>query len=166
MIVCAHGNVADFCKEHDMVIGDRYVGDIREYVGNLPVVVTDQELTKNEYYYLKKQLLSRGTELVSVYYNDSSLSEFVVYLNQKEAEQRRQRYGGRTMFGVTRTGGEEVLLDDSRAVIERIFELRDAGMTYREIQEDRGVHHPDGRIISLSTIQVILKNREKYERFL
>ena len=45
----------------------------------------------------------------------------------------------------------------------RIIEMRDAGITLRGIQEDKGVHHPDGRKISVSTIQQIINNRDIYK---
>lgn len=72
---------------------------------------------------------------------------------------RRQKYGGRCMFGV----GPNGMYPDGRAVVKRILELRDAGCTYRKIQADDGVHHLDGRRIGLSTIQIIIHNRQRYE---
>jgi hypothetical protein len=64
------------------------------------------------------------------------------------------------MFGF----GPDGLREDGRAVVKRVLELRDKGFVYRQIKEDPGVHHPDGRSLSISTIQIIIKNREIYER--
>jgi intein-encoded DNA endonuclease-like protein len=54
--------------------------------------------------------------------------------------------------------------EEGREVVRRILELRDSGCAYREIREDAGVHHRDGRKLSISTIQIIVKNREEYEK--
>ena len=44
-----------------------------------------------------------------------------------------------------------------------IIELKDKGYTLRRIQEDSRVVHTDGRKLSISTIQLIVKNRKDYE---
>ena len=157
MIVCAHGAVADFCKAHDMVIVDRYEGDIESYKGVCRVLVTDQELSEYEYYFLKGKMFAAGVELISTRYVDQ-MDLFGVIKNSP-----RGKNGGRHKFGFHREDGELKFNDGSREVVKRIFELRDMGYTYRAIQEDSGVHHPDGRKIAISTIQIILKNRKKYE---
>jgi hypothetical protein len=154
MKVCANGVVADFCKNHGMEIVEHYVGDIENYDGNCRVLVTDKELEKYEYYYLKGKLLAQGVELIST----KSWSA------EPKEEVESKRKGGRYMFGFHQTNGEVTLHDNGRVVVKRILELRDAGYTYREIQNDPGVHHPDGRMIGISTIQIILSNREKYEK--
>ena len=46
------------------------------------------------------------------------------------------------------------------AVVERIYELHDAGKKLREIAEDERVSYLDGRKMSVSTIQMIIKNRK------
>ena len=53
---------------------------------------------------------------------------------------------------------------DRKAVKRNLDELRDMGFTYRRISEDENVHHPDGRKLNISTIQIILKNRKIYEK--
>ena len=156
MIVCAHGEVSEFCEKSGMTIYEHYTGDLESYEGTCPVIVTDREMTKNEYYYLKMKLLRRRIELVSINHCDKDLSEFVAYLNQR---QRKEKHGGRLPFGFTSTGVDEKKM----AVVRRILELRDAGYTYKQIQKDPDVHHGDGRELSISTIQVILGNRSKYE---
>ena len=159
MLVCAHGDVTEFCKAHDMVILNHYEGDIELYQGPCRVLVTDQELSEYEYYYLKGKMFAAGIELVSTRYVDrKDMAEVVKYALHKE---RTQKYGGRRKFGFQKDGS---LSDSGRAVVKRIFELSDAGYTYRGIREDEGVYHPDGRDISISTIQTILKNREVYEK--
>lgn len=160
MIVCAHGDVAAFCKERDMMICETWDGDLGSYNGSCPVLVTDQEMCEEEYYYWKGRLWAKGVNLVSTHHKDDP--KLVAYLTY-EAEQRKQTYGGRQPFGFTRRNGVVVEIPEMMAVARRILELRDAGMTLREIHDDEGVHHPDGRKISVSTIQLIVKNRNKYE---
>lgn len=161
MIVCLHGDAIDFCKNHDMVIGGMYVGEIEDYDGAIKVLVTDQEMSRHEYFFLKGKLFARGVELVSTRYKDDDLvSEFLMYSAGRE---QKNRHGGRYRFGYHNKNGEIKLHESGRAVVKRIFELRDRGFTYRAISEDAGVHHLDGGKLSISTIQIILQNREKYE---
>lgn len=160
MMVCGHGNVADFCREHDMVICETWDGDISDYSGSFRVLVTDQDMSENEYYFLKGKMLGRGIELVSTRYKDNKLmTEFLAY----QADRRREAYGGRTKFGYRKVNGEVQEIPEMMTVVRRILAMKDAGRTLREIQADEGVHHPDGRRISISTIQQIIKNRDKYE---
>lgn len=161
MMVCGHGDVADFCKKHDMVICERYSGEIEDYKGVCPVLVTSQDMSEAEYYFLKGKMLARGVELISTLYKDrEGMREFLMY----QVERRKKNYAGRQSFGFRLVDGELVLTETGRQVVQRIFELRDAGFTLRRIREDDGVHHPDGRRLSVSTIQLIIKNRAKYER--
>lgn len=162
MIVVAHGNVDAYCSDRDMVIGERYSGDLLEYKGICPVVVTDADVSKNEYFYMKYLLLRRSIELVSTRWASVELSEFVAYVAEREAK-RRKRYGGRILFGMRRIGGEEVEDPELFPVVERILELREQGKTYAEIRADEGVRRADGSELPISTIQTILNNRDKYE---
>ena len=153
MVVVAHGNVDAYCEAHGMVIGERYTGSLEEYRGNGLILVTDNCADKNDYYYLKYRLRMRGIELVSTHWHDPAIEEFLAYQERRDAEQRRRR-GGRRLFG---TQSEEAM-----AVVRRIFELRDAGKTMREIAADPEVCYTDGQRMTVSTIQVILSNRERY----
>lgn len=155
-MVCAHGEVSEFCEKSGMTIYETYTGDLESYNGSCPVIVTDQQMSKHEFYYLKCKLLRRRVELISIHHCDKELAAFVVYLDQKE---RREKHGGRLPFGFTTDGVDEKKM----AVVRRIFELRDSGHTYKQIQMDSGVHHGDGRKLAVSTIQVIIQNRSKYE---
>lgn len=160
MLVCAHGDVADFCKDRDMLICEEYDGDIERYSGSCRVLVTDRDMSENEYYFLKGKLLGRGVELVSTRYKDNRLvAEFLSY----QADRRKKNYGGRHPFGCVMKDGVAVPTAEGSVVVRRILELRDAGHTLRQIQTDEGVHHPDGRQISISTLQQIIKNRARYE---
>jgi hypothetical protein len=146
MIVCAHGEVSEYCENRDMIIVERFTGEIENYCGVCRVLVTDREMSSGEYYYLKGKMLAQGIELVSTRYVDSE--------NLNLGEIKSRPGGGRPKFGDRS--------DAERAVVDRIFELRDSGATYKEISEDAAVGYPDGRKMSVSTIQVILRNREKY----
>ena len=160
MLVCKHGEVSAYCAERDMVICEQYTGNLEDYDGNCRVLVTDQRMGENEYYFLKGKLLARGVELVSIWYKDNKLlSEFLAY----QAERRKENYNGRQPFGFQRKNGEVTENPEMMKVVRRILDLRDAGMSYRLIREDEGVHHPDGRKISVDTIRQIIKNRGRYE---
>lgn len=150
MIVCAHGEVSEYCKKRDMIIVERYDGDIENYGGVCRVLVTDQDMSSGEYYFLKGKMLAQGVELVSTRYVDR---ENLSYDDVKYAAEKRKS-GGRPKFGDNS--------ETERAVVDRIFELRDAGYKLRAIADDDEVRYSDGRKMSISTIQVILKNRNKY----
>ena len=156
MMVCAHGDVAKFCRERDMVICDSWVGELRDYRGFCRVLVTDREMSESEYYFLKGELLARGVELVSIYHKDDRmLSEYLVFAE----ERRKAKYTARASFGYYRENGVIKEHPENIKVVHRVLELRDAGVTIRAIREDEGVRHPDGRKLSISTIQNIIKNR-------
>ena len=165
MVVCSHGNVSEFCEKHNMIPVEQYVGSLEDYTGECRIVVTDRDMSENEYYYLKGLLLARGVDLISVYHKDDEKVLGVVgYMAQRAQERRKQTYGGRQPFGWIRRNGVVEENPAMMAVARRIIELNDVGYTLRGIQDDSGVHHPDGRKISVSTIQQIIKNRDKYER--
>lgn len=164
MIVCAHGDVADYCKEHDMLINEQYSGDIEKYSGDCLVIVTDQEMTKNEFYYLKAQMLRRGIELVSTRYCSRSLDEFIAYQHSRESQKHHEKSGGRQIFGFYSQDGVVYEKPEELEVVKLIIGLRDLGMSYRQISEADKVCYSDGRKMSVSTIQAIIKNRNRYER--
>ena len=159
-MVCGHGDVAEFCARMEMVVCEEYDGDIADYNGGCRVLVTAQDLPEMEYYMLKGKLMGRGIELISSRWIDDPR---MIALLVCQVQNRKEKYGGRQRFGYRRRGGQVEEIPGSMAVARRILELRDAGHTLRSIQEDENVHHPDGRKISVSTIQQIIKNREKYE---
>ena len=159
MIVCGHGDVLDFCKDRDMVVCETWDGEIGDYKGPFRVLVTDQDMSEQEYYFQKGKLLGRGIELISTRYKDDKLmTEFLAY----QAERRKEKYGGRQPFGYRRVGDEIREIPEMIEVARKIVEMKDGGKTLREIHECADIHHPDGRRISVSTIQQIIKNREKY----
>lgn len=155
MRVVAHGDVDAYCDAHGMVIVERYTGKLEEYNGSGFVIVTDNCADKNEYYWLKYQLLHRRVILMSTHWEDKDLSDFIEYMAARDAEKKKKpKRGGRVLFG-KRSEAE-------MAAVRRIFELRDAGHTLRQISDDPEVRYPDGRQIPVSTIQVILGNRGRY----
>ena len=145
MLVCAHGNVAEYCKEHHMDISDTWNGEIIKYDGVCRVLVTDSDISKNEYYYLKGELLAKGIELISTRHNDeSAMTEYLIYATSR----KKDKYRGRNVF-------------NDGAVIQKILELRETGLTMREIRDAEGVRRQDGGKLSLSTIQKIINNKKK-----
>lgn len=144
MMVCAHGNVTDFCKERDMIVCDTWTGDIRDYSGPCRVLVTDSDMTENEYYYRKGEMLARGVELISTKYLDSpKLLEYLVYSNDRRRVERNTR-----------------MPTTDPKVVDRIIELRAAKKSLRAIREDEGVRNPDGTKLCISTIRKRIIERE------
>lgn len=165
MVVCGHGSVSEFCKQHDMILAAQYEGSLEDYDGDCRIVVTDRDMSENEYYYLKGLLLARGVDLIHTkYVDDEKVLGVLSYTARRMQERRKQTYGGRQPFGWVRRNGMVQENPAMMAVARRIIEMKDGGATLRAIQDDESVHHPDGRKISVSTIQQIIKNRDKYER--
>lgn len=163
MIVCSHGDVSNYCEDKDMIIVESYDGDIESYDGVIKVLVTDQGMTESEYYFLKGKMLAKGVELVSVHHRDThGLSEYIVNTT-KDTMKDRQKHIGRYKFGFRMENGVIVHHEENYRVAKLIIELRDKGYTLNRIREDEGVKHPDGRKLSLSTINLIIKNRKDYE---
>lgn len=160
MIVVAHGDVAEFCERHGFTIGSVYTGELEDYRGDGLVVVTDNCANEQEFYYMKLVFLRRRITLISTHWENEDLNSFVRYLKNHDT---RSKTGGRLPFGYTRIGDIPVLTPAGREVALRIIALREAGAKYSDIQKDDGVHHLDGRRMSVSTIQEILKNRNRYE---
>lgn len=165
MIVCSHGNVLEFCRAHGMISVVQYVGDLENYDGKPRTLVTDQDMSESEYYYLKGVLMTRGVDLIHTQYkDDEKILEVLTYNAQRQREQHLIRYGGRQPFGYQKRNGMVFEIPEMMAVARRIIEMKDAGFSLRLIRDDKDVHHPDGRKISVSTIQQIINNREKYEK--
>lgn len=147
MMVCAHGDVVEYCAERDMQICDVCEGDLRNYRGPCRVLVTDSEMSESEYYFTKGEMLAKGIELISTRHKDNGvLSAYLVY----ETGRRRVRRGGREVFG-------------DKVVIARILELRSLGKSMRVIRDDEAVRNKDGSKLSLSTISKIIEREKKDE---
>lgn len=166
MIVCGHGDVAEFCRENGMTVAAQHTGRIIDYTGDIKMIVTDEKMCAQKFYYLRMMMLAKGYDVRSIHYPclDEELNKFVEYVGIQERKRRKQTYGGRQPFGYYRKNGVVVKNMGMMIVARKIIELRDSGVTLRDIQNDPEIHHPDGRKISVSTIQQIIKNREKYEK--
>jgi hypothetical protein len=152
MVVCTHGDVADFCRKYNMKVLETYEGDLSDYRGSCPVLVTNERMNRETYDSLKCDLFSRGVDLVSTHWLDDDV---ILRLIRRQLDQRGKR-GGRQMFGFYKKNGVIAEIPEKMAIARRIIALRDSGKTLREIKE---------RVdLSMSTIQVILKNREVYEK--
>ena len=139
MLVCAHGDVAAFCKDRGMEVRAVWKGRLEEYAGILRVIVTDSIEDPAEYYYLKVVMLGKGYELISTRHSDSLL-----YRSRLDIGCKKQR---------------QSFADE--AVMQRIRELNTAGLSLRRIRDTDGVSHPDGRKLSISTISKIIKNEKE-----
>lgn len=160
MRVCAHGDVTEYCETRDMIICEIWDGIIDDYNGSCRILVTDREMSENEYYYLKGKMLGRGIELISTRHKDNKLmTEFLAY----QAKRRKRAYSGRQPFGYRRVGNEIREIPEMIDVARKIIMLRDAGATLRKIRDFEGIRHTDGRKISVDTIRQIIANRKRYE---
>lgn len=151
MMVCAHGNVTEFCNARGMVICEVYEGNIREYRGHARVLVTDSDVCESEYYFLKGEMLAKGYELISTKYDDNEmLSKYIRY----SVNRRKEKYHHRKPLADR---------DDSASlgVVDRILALRAAGLSLRAIQEDEGVRRADGKKYSVSTIAEVIKRKNE-----
>ena len=165
MIVCGHGNVTEFCRNNGMTVAAQHTGKITDYDGDIKVIVTDTEMCVQEFFYLRMVMLAKGYDVRSVHYPDldEKLNSFVEYVEVQERIRRKQTYGGRQPFGYRRVRNKVREIPEAIDVARKIIALKDEGATLRQIHECESIHHPDGRKISVSTIQQIIKNREKYE---
>lgn len=156
MIVCAHGDVFEYCKRKGMIIVETWDGDFREYDGKCPAIVTDADISEVEYYFEKGKLLARRIDLISTRYtDDEKLVSYISYSTDRGGGKK-----GRVAFGYRREGKKLVEVPEEMAVIAKIRELSESGMTIREIQTADGVCHADGRRLSVSMIHKILKRRD------
>lgn len=143
MMVCAHGNVTEFCEARGWFICGTWNGEITNYNGVVRILVTDADISETEYYFLKGELLAKGYELISTRYTDDELmAGYLIYANNRRKEKRP----GRTGF-------------NDEEIIQKIRNLSDAGLSIRTIRETEGICHPDGRKLSLSTIHKIINKK-------
>ena len=163
MVVCEHGNVRDYCRKRGMMIMCSHHGVIEEYKGVCRVIVTDKDMTESEYYFLKGKMLAKGYELISTKHEDAEMCVSLMTHYAEDELENRKKHAGRCKFGYHRVNGEVVVHEEKMAVVRRIFELRDNGCSLHTIQKDENVHHMDGRELSTSTIQLIIKNRKEYD---
>lgn len=165
MIVCGHGDVTAFCKENGFTVAARHTGEIIDYRGEIKTIVTDQKMSAQEFLYIRMIMLGKGYDVRSIQYPniDRKMDEFLEFVGTQEMYRRKEKYGGRQPFGFRKVGNEIREIPEMIAVARKIIEMKNEGATLRQIHESEGICHPDGRRISVSTIQQIIKNRERYE---
>ena len=164
MIVCGHGDVSEYCRENGLTVVARHTGEITDYAGAVKTIVTDQEMNVQEFLYIRMIMLSKGYDVRSIHHPriDKEMDEFLEFVSLQEIYRRKEKYGGRQPFGYRKVGSEIREIPEMMYVARKIIELRDSGVTLRDIQNTPEIHHSDGRKISISTIQQIVKNRDKY----
>ena len=108
-------------------------------------------MTREEYETLKCTMFSRGVEVISVDWTDDAI---ILALLRQTIERRKKR-GGRQMFGFYKKNGVIAEIPEKIETARRIIALRDSGRTLAEIRSATG--------LSVSTVQTILNNRDKYE---
>lgn len=140
------------------------------------------------YFYYMMLLEKKGIHLISateeVVNDDTGLGNVYKALMLFVAEQERNNItkrtsggravkaarggysGGRPPYGYKTMNGNLVVVKEEAAIIRRIFEMKDGGMTYVEICDvlnGEGLTNRSGTKFSPSTLQVILGNRPLYE---
>ena len=162
--VAAQGDVRDYCRTHNYIVKEWYYGNPEDYKGEWNILVTDWAYKKNEYYAVKIRMLLRGIELISTVWSDFDMDYFVAeYVDMERRRRIREHTGGRPSFGFTRVNGKDIVVPGEIEVARLIVRLREEGLTYKQITEHPDVKRPDGRRFSISGIQVILNNKEKYK---
>ena len=143
----------------------------------------------NVYYYYKMMLMKKDIKLISI---SEDFGQFGVFANMLEAftlcvaEMERDNInkrtsagrkvkagkggysGGRAPMGYKVQDGELVINPDEAAVVLKIFELREDGVTMMEIVDtlnENGYKTRNGGPFVISTVQSILNNRKTYEGF-
>lgn len=168
--VAAQGDVSRFCAENGLVVVEEYSGNILEYDGRSEILVVSGEWTIFEFYYCQYRLLKRGKLLVSADgYGDfgTVIEQFVKYLVARDLDlQRKNRKGGRQPYGFRWIDGARVEIPSEMAIARMIIQMREVEhKSYREIEHEvyaEGYRNQKGHKLTVSTIQVILKNRDLY----
>ena len=162
--VAAQGDVGDYCRNHNYVVKQWYYGNPADYDGEWKILVTDWSYRKNEYYAVKIMLLRRGIELISTMWNDMDLEYFVQeFVDYEKNRKSKNHTGGRPPYGFRIVDGKRIEIPGEIEVARLIVRLREEGATYKMITENPDVRRPDGTKFTISTIQVILNNRDKYK---
>lgn len=162
MNVVVHESSDAYCEQRGWTVVGHYNYRLEEYDWRCPVIVTGAKIGERRYYHEKFKLMKRGYTLLSSLYSDDGFADY--QYEQKKGKPRVKR-GGRLCFGFIRENGQEAADPVTMPVVQRIHELRNAGVKYKDIQADEKVCYPDGRSMSISTIQVILNNKERYKDY-
>lgn len=165
MIVCSDSQSVDWCEAHGLTVVECYDGAPLDYDGTCSTIVIGRDLTENQFYYLKWQMLQRGIEILSPQHvENDDLNRFLAYAANQEKKRRRAAYGGRQPFGFVQKDGEVYEVPELMDVAREIIRLHDEGKSLRQIREIDEIRGSDGRRLSISTIATIVKKRERYER--
>lgn len=140
----------------------------------------------NIYYYYKMMLMKKDIKLISI---SEDFGQFGVFSNMLEAftlcvaEMERDNInkrtsagrkvkaarggysGGRPPYGYKPVSGVLTVVPEEAEVVRMVFSMKDAGMTYKQICDrlnELGKTNHSGGKFSISTIQVILGNRNLY----
>ncbi len=168
--VAGSGQVDEYCSSQGYVVAQRYNGPPLEYDGAHSILVTDADMGLFEFYYTMWRLLFRGVTLVGTKdFGEAGkvLEKFVRYLVAQELlRRRRERKGGRQPYGFHWRDGQVLQVESEMEMVREVFRLRDQEhKSYREIAElltERGYRTRGSREITISTVQGILRNRERY----
>lgn len=154
----------------------------------LIIARTDRISRVTAHYYHYKHMLTRkdvkiisATENFSAFGEDGDLLEnIIVGMAQLERRNIAKRTaggrkvkasmggyaGGRAPYGYEVDRGRLVINEEEAQAVRRMFELRDRGMTYKEVEEilnGEGYRRRNGNPFHYSGIQQMISNRRTYE---
>lgn len=139
------------------------------------------------FYFYKYMLRKKNIEIISATENIAALGKYgsmmeTFILNMAEMERdnimvrtsggRKQKAaqggyaGGRAPYGYEVDRGQLVINEEEAQAVRRMFELRDQGMTYKEVEEilnGEGYRRRNGNPFHFSGIQQMISNRRTYE---
>lgn len=163
-------------------------GDINNPPYEAVVVAKSDRVARdiNIYFYYQGALLRKGIELISIC---EDFGQFGVFANMLKAftltcaEMERDNItkrtkagravksskggysGGRPAYGYTSVGGKLVVVPEEAEVVREIFNLKNFGLTYREIAKilkHKGYKTRKDKDFAASTIQTIYNNKKLY----
>ena len=140
----------------------------------------------NIYYFYKMMLMKKDIKLISITEDfgqfgafSSVLESFTLCAAEMERDSINKRTsagrkvkaarggysGGRPPYGYKPVSGVLMIVDDEAEVVRMVFAMKDSGMTYQQVCDhlnEMGKTNRSGSKFSISTIQVILGNRNLY----
>ena len=179
-------------KEHRPQLDALLYGEIKNPPVEAVVVAKSDRIARDIklYYYFMMLLEKRKMQLLSatepVVDDDSGLGRVYQTLMMFVAEQERKNIthrtsggravkaakggysGGRPPYGYKSVGGVLTIVPEEADTVRRAFELKDSSATYQQTCDSlnsEGRTNRSGSKFSISTIQIIWKNRKLYEGY-
>lgn len=180
---------ASGATDHREKLDEILYGDVMNPPISAVIIFKNDRLARDMklYFYYSFVLEKKNIKLLSTqeeFEEDSELANIYRALLQFVAEQERRNIalrtgqgriqkasfggyaGGRCPYGYQVIHGRLIVHPEEKKIVRRIFESRDAGMTYQDISDelyDSGYRSRVGKRLSTNTVRNILANRPLYE---